>query len=377
MALLLACATCALIVVAVVVPHIGDCAGDCEKQCRASPGTIERLVCESECRARCTFARTRDDVIAEGSPSRGGTKIRVGDVEVAAPELNFPISELAKAALQFRAPLAKPARPKVSSVDLRPELSRRGIRIEDQKDTQTCMAHALTSAMEYALVPAFRKDPSLARGVGAPLTGPNLSRRHVHFVSLHAAIVCRRDYPRGSWVLHAASAVAADGTFLESHWPFVSWDPMSPHWKTCEEAVNGGEPSGKALAERKLFLQQFKYLPPFGLDTVASARNTGHLEGILDLGYPIVLAVVLIQPSFDAAWRNGGYVRSPKAGTKAPATLHYVLVVGFDRGKKLFTFANSWGRKFGSSGYGFLEYDYVERFGIEGLYVEEMRVAGK
>jgi Papain family cysteine protease len=334
---------------------------------------MNRVLCESKCRARCVFERSREDV-EDRTALRGPTKVRMGGVDIAVPELNFPITRLAKAAVQLRAPLAAPVESKSSSVDLRPELARRGVGIEDQKDTPTCMAHALTSAMEFALSPVLRGDPSLARSVGVASAGVELSRRHAHFASLHAAVVCQRDNPRGSWALHAASAIAAEGTFEERLWPWAPWDPTSARWKTCEEAVNGGHPSSKALASRHFFIDAFKYLPPFGLEAAASARAVGDLEGILDQGHPIVLAVILFPSAFDAAWRNGGHVHTPKAGAKTSAALHYVLVVGFDRAKKYFLFANSWGRGFGSRGYGYLDYDYVANHAIEGLFVEKMKV---
>ncbi len=335
---------------------------------------MDRVLCESSCRAQCALTRSRKDLPAVSVPSRGGTRIRMGDTEIVAPELNFPVTDLAKSAASLRVPLAKPTTTTVTSTDLRPEMSRRGVLIKDQKDTPTCMAHALTSAMEYALVPALRADPALAKRVGAPTTGVNLSRRHAHFVSLHAAIVCQRDNPRGSWVLQAASQIAAEGTFLDSLWPWATWDPTSPRWETCEQAVNGGEPSSKALAARRFFLRDFHYLPPYGLEAAASARNPAHLEGVLALGHPVVLALVLLKEPFEAAWRNGGLVRMPKLGTKTPSTLHYVLVVGYDRARKNFVFANSWGTGFGARGFGFVDYDYVTNYAIEGLFVESLRV---
>jgi C1A family cysteine protease len=88
----------------------------------------------------------------------------------------------------------------------------------------------------------------------------------------------------------------------------------------------------------------------------------------------VVLALVLLKEPFEAAWRNGGIVKMPKLGTKTPSTLHYVLVVGYNRARRHFVFANSWGTAFGSGGFGFVDYDYVTNYAIEGLFVESLRV---
>lgn len=41
---------------------------------------------------------------------------------------------------------------------------------------------------------------------------------------------------------------------------------------------------------------------------------------------------------------------------------HAICFVGFDDDKRLFKFKNSWGKGWGDNGYGYLPYDYVERF---------------
>jgi hypothetical protein len=228
--------------------------------------------------------------------------------------------------------------------------------------------------MEFALIPVLRDSPKLARKVGAGTQSVNLSRRHAHAVSLQSAGLCRRDNDGGSWVLHATNAIRAEGTFLEKYWAWRVWDPSSPTWKSCEEAVNGGAPSTGALEKRYFFIDQFRYLPPFGLSTVASARTPEHLEGILGQGHPVVLSVFLLKEPFDRAWRNGGYVNPPRDPQASTSAIHYVLLVGFDRRKKRFIFANSWGTRFGTAGFGFLAYDYVHRYAVDGLYIERMRV---
>ncbi len=370
LALLLACAVA--FVGFFAVPNLGTCASKCGRRCARTTVGQKRIFCDAECRARCVCAHTQKDVASAASAARVAKKVRIGNIDVAVLEFNVSLEKLTKAALQLRTPLVAPRQSTSTSVDLRPVFARRRIGIEDQKETSTCMAHALTSAMEYALVPELTRLPTIKRA-GAPRVGVNLSRKHAHSLSLHATGVCVRNSERGSWVLHAASAIRAEGTFLESKWPFRPWDPTSKGWKSCEEAINGGKPSEAALAARHFFIEEYYYLPPITLPGAACARTPSHLEGILDLGHPVILALFLFQSSFDKAYRNGGHVRIPK-NENEPDTLHYVLLVGFDRKKSRFIFANSWGKNFGSNGFGFLPYEYVSRYALEALFISSMRI---
>ena len=72
--------------------------------------------------------------------------------------------------------------------------------------------------------------------------------------------------------------------------------------------------------------------------------------------------------------KNGGFVRLPRKSNEKPDGGHYVLLVGYDRPKSRFVFANSWGTHFGQSGYGHMSYDYVRKYAIEGLYIDRMSV---
>ena len=357
----------------VVAPHMNHCVTHCGRDCHDAKPQLDHFLCQSRCRPWCVFERVRYGASARNETQRPG-KVRIGGVEIVAPELNFPIARLAKTAIQLRAPLAAPTTSRAARVDLRTEMARRGVNIKAQGDTPTCMAHALTSSMEFALAPVLRSNPALAKRVGAASGSIDLSRKHVHYLSLHAAIVCQRNNPRGSWALHAASAIAAEGTFREALWPWTRWDPTSKKWASCEEAVNGGSPSTKASSSRFFFIESFKYLPPFGIDSTASARSASDLEGILGAGHPVVLAVVLYPLAFDTAWNNGGHVHAPSNSASTPSALHYVLLAGYDRTKRHFIFANSWGKGFGSAGFGYLDYDYVTRFAIEGIVVETMGI---
>lgn len=56
-----------------------------------------------------------------------------------------------------------------------------------------------------------------------------------------------------------------------------------------------------------------------------------------------------------------GVVSLPKK-TENSIGGHAILIMGYDDRKKLMKFRNSWGTNWGSSGYGFLPYSYVEKY---------------
>ena len=362
------------VVALLVLPNVGDCAETCAKAC---PGeTTPLTVCNQRCRLACFWGRGKQGAhdLAKGEfpLPKGGKPIRIGAIEVVTPEVNIPLDKLVSSALQLKAPRIEARRSQAAAVDMEPEMRRHAIRIETQGKTETCMAQALTSAMELSLSRLFAAQPELAKASGAPPRGMNLSRKHVYSLSLHAAGLCRREH-RGSWVLTAASTVHAEGTFLEQHWPWSEWDPRGTQWASCAEAANGGAPSEAALGKRHFFIDDYGYLPPLGWNA-ATARTPADLEGILEQKLPIVLSVFLVPQSFDAAWHNGGHVRAPAHPMPSYRGAHYVLLVGYDRAQRHFKFANSWGAAFGNQGYGTLDYDYVRRHAIEGLVVKSMRV---
>jgi C1A family cysteine protease len=60
--------------------------------------------------------------------------------------------------------------------------------------------------------------------------------------------------------------------------------------------------------------------------------------------------------SFDL-WVKG----SPSPGEQAMGATA-ICIVGYDDDKKLIKFKNSWGTKWGDKGYGYLSYNYVDKF---------------
>lgn len=77
-------------------------------------------------------------------------------------------------------------------------------------------------------------------------------------------------------------------------------------------------------------------------------------------GHPIAFALNTFE-SFDSANRNKGRVIMPKPADNVRKThgWHAMLCVGYSDPDKMFIVRNSWGEKWGDSGYCYIPYDYV------------------
>ena len=64
----------------------------------------------------------------------------------------------------------------------------------------------------------------------------------------------------------------------------------------------------------------------------------------------------------------------PASITKTPDNAHYIALLGYDDARRAFLFVNSWGDKWGSGGFGWLPYEYVRRYIIEGIVIKSTSV---
>jgi len=86
---------------------------------------------------------------------------------------------------------------------------------------------------------------------------------------------------------------------------------------------------------------------------------------------PVILGIAVFDEMMDPG--ESGYITMPR-----DLNLYYgghaICVVGFDETTKLFKFKNSWGTDWGSDGYGFLPYEYIENFTMDAWACKDMRI---
>jgi len=90
-------------------------------------------------------------------------------------------------------------------------------------------------------------------------------------------------------------------------------------------------------------------------------RITQHLskmQACLAEGYPFVAGITVYQSFESPHVSQTGMVPMPAQDEQALGG-HAVLAVGYDNGKQMFIFRNSWGTDWGDKGYGYLPYTYL------------------
>lgn len=76
---------------------------------------------------------------------------------------------------------------------------------------------------------------------------------------------------------------------------------------------------------------------------------------------PVVLCFEMFKSIYNA---HGGHISIPD-NIEKPCDRHCVMIGGYDNNKRIFKFINSWGEEWGDKGWGYLPYDYVDKYLIE------------
>ena len=143
----------------------------------------------------------------------------------------------------------------------------------------------------------------------------------------------------GAYLRNAMASVVQQGAAPEEAFPYNNFFAEIPPTSVFDAAQSNqvvsyaNLPDGQNEAERATVLESCKQL--------------------LQEGYPIVGGFVC----YDSLWSAQNGVLAPPGGTVIGG--HAILIVGFDEGKKLFKFKNSWSNLWGDQGYGYLPYEYL------------------
>jgi papain like protease len=204
-------------------------------------------------------------------------------------------------------------------VDLRPHLTT----IENQGETNSCVANAVAGAYEY-LVKRYLDEDAY-----------DVSRLFIYYNA--RAIEGDDIEDTGSIIADAIEGLKQHGACSEETWPFDT------------KAINAA-PSEEAYAEAKHFVIE---------DTEAVPTDLEAWKSCLAEGYPIIFGIMLYK-SFDAQ-RQKGLVPMPTDNEAARGTHagHAMLCVGYSDADKVFIVRNSWGPDWGDSGYCYIPYRYL------------------
>ena len=206
-----------------------------------------------------------------------------------------------------------------NKVDLRPLMTP----IENQGDTNSCVANAVAGAYEYWIKKASKKDQ-------------NISRLFVYYNARWRD--GSQDKDEGSVIQLAMEGLQKFGACSESVWPF---DPRILLKKPGATAYQDGAPYRvHDMAQVPLKLEAWKQA--------------------LAEGKPIVFGIELFD-SFDDCTNKGGVVPMPAPDDLARKkhSGHSMCAVGYNESEKVFIVRNSWGDGWGDKGYCYMPYDYM------------------
>jgi C1A family cysteine protease len=140
----------------------------------------------------------------------------------------------------------------------------------------------------------------------------------------------------GAQISDAIKVMTTTGIVPESAWPYKDTE------------VTSKPPTGVATAKhyKVTFARQLS-----GLREIKS--------GLQYYG-PIVAGVTLYASAQQSSLMKSGMIPMPKPDDQVWGG-HAICIVGFDDGRRLIKFRNSWGEGWGDHGYGYLSYDYAEK----------------
>jgi len=102
-------------------------------------------------------------------------------------------------------------------------------------------------------------------------------------------------------------------------------------------------------------------------------RNLTELRAALVNG-PVVIGIPCFEEIFSVG--KNGFITYPKNPDRIYGG-HAICAVGFDDGRKLVKFKNSWSKKWGKKGYGFLPYKYIQDFLWDAWAARDLNVTKK
>ncbi|MDD5730875.1 MAG: C1 family peptidase, partial [Candidatus Omnitrophica bacterium] len=79
------------------------------------------------------------------------------------------------------------------------------------------------------------------------------------------------------------------------------------------------------------------------------------------LNGPFLAGVQVFNSWFNKAASRTGIIPMPQDSEEAVGG-HAICIAGYDDGKKIFKFKNSWGASWGDKGYGYLRYEYIRKY---------------
>lgn len=193
--------------------------------------------------------------------------------------------------------------------------------ILDQDTTNSCVAHATSSAIQYQRMQ--ENEPNYIP-----------SRLFIYFNS--RALENDTNEDNGTQIRDAIKSVISLGAPDENFWAF---NPTQVTTKPNNQAYKN------ALTD---IVTQYMRVPV----------NEAGITSALIQGYPVIFGTTLYTSFESSEVASSGIVPMPKASESIIGG-HAMLIVGFIPSKRMFIVRNSWGTAWGQKGYCLFPYEYL------------------
>ena len=231
----------------------------------------------------------------------------------------LPISAAAKDTAGRKAALAAPE--KRAGVDY----SARMLPVRDSGDEGSVVGFAVASALEFQI---RKHDGQRVR----------ISPRYLYYAARKlGGLDLQSD--AGANLRDAVAVVSEQGAVADSAWPYKAG--------------------------------QFAQAPPDDLDGAKRYRAHGRplkgareIKSALQQYGPVVIGLTIYDSFNSANAISTGRIPDPKPSESIVGG-HAVCIVGYDDARRRFKFENSWGADWGDKGYGYVSYDYVQKYGSD------------
>lgn len=220
------------------------------------------------------------------------------------------------------------------------DLSKAMTPVKHQGNRNTCNAFAATALVEYLIKIETGKTIDLSESYNYwasknyTLTNDYLKKCYLHSDGL-AGFLAVYAYKYGS--------------MMEKEWPYINQNWFQLKDPRCK--IINGIPSPECFTETLPVgakILQYRVKPIF-----IKKEDIGAY--ILVEKKPVVMNIAW----FPKTVGSHGDIHMPKEEEKAPEYGHVILLVGYNKTFKQFTFRNSWGNRWGRNGYGTLPEKYI------------------
>lgn len=255
-------------------------------------------------------------------------------------------SELAKYKPYYEAPSDEPLTDRPTLVGANVDHTSRQTAVKDQRGRGSCVAFAVASALESHL-----------RWKGSAVQH-DISEEHMFKMFKDSQNENCNAY--GFWYHDAWSVLEGKKVCSESQQPYA--DPS--------QCVISSTCSTGAAYSWKSVLQ----IPHTSYPTAKGwqASNTKLLEGLLDFGFDIAIAVGVAGTTWDGTTPATGMIDVELYPNGPPVLAHgshAMTIIGYHRPGGYFILKNSWGADWGRGGYARFSYDYMQTYATSGLVV--------